>query len=191
MVCPEIVLNFIKYVAFGLIILYALDQNKSIMHYVQRGVMIGGGMIMIEYIIQNICRDMRENFTTGPNINEEEEMEMIDKENMVEPEINRANEEAISGLNDLVDESAAVEHDVLLEEQLEKEIMQEDLEDMKQEETNKEPEYSYSYVHPDAMKLPEIRLPKCIQDNPCNVCPIIMGGTSDFMHVKPKPIKNC
>ena len=54
-------------------------------------------------------------------------------------------------------------------------------------------EYGYSFVHPDAMKLPEIRIPKCIGDKSCSVCPVMMGGTADLMQVEPrkKPIAGC
>lgn len=181
MKCPKIVLNFIKYVAFGLCILYVLDQNKSTPYYLQKSIMIGSGMILVEYIIQNICRDMKENFTTGPGIEEEEEIEPIIPE--VKKETETETETSENGLADLMDETAAMEQEIMEEDEMEEAM----------EEKKPKIEYGYSFVHPDAMKLPEVRIPRCIQDNPCNVCPTVMGGTADLMQVKPvkKPIAGC
>jgi hypothetical protein len=189
--CPDMVLNLIKYIAFGLCILYALDQNKKLNYYLQRCTMIGFSMVFVEYVIKSVCRDVKENFTTGPGQigEEEEDMEEIIENEMptsstTGPEI-KSNED--EELNKLVDES-------IKDMQLENEIMEED--DMMEEkmvEEKQKIEYGYSFVHPDAMKLPEVRIPRCIQDNPCNVCPVMMGGTADLMQVKPrkKPIAGC
>lgn len=172
MKCPEIILIAIKYIAFGICILYVIDSTKNTNYYLQKGIMIGSGMVLIEYLVMNICKDVRENFTTGPNgLGNEEDIEE-DIEMSMETDMNIKEEE----MNvELIDESSPMK--------LEKEIMDEDMIEENVEEEQKI-EYGYSFVHPSAMKLPEVRIPKCIQDNPCNVCPIMMGGTADFLQVK-------
>lgn len=188
--CPDMVLNLIKYITFGLCILYALDQNKKLNYYLQRSVMIGCSMVFVEYIIKNICRDVKENFTTGPGLEEEDDeddeiIEMPTSSGVRTNEEDRDDEE----LNKLVDESM---RDMQIENEIMEDDEQEEMIENKKEETQKI-EYGYSFVHPDAMKLPEVRIPRCIQDNPCNVCPVMMGGTADLMQVKPikKPIPGC
>lgn len=184
MQCPSIILNFIKYIALGLCIIYIMDSKQELMFYLQKGSLIGICMIFVEYVVGNICRDIKENFTTGPGIEEGmEEQEMIQTQNMEEP---------ISTVEEKSEEEKLIEDgdeykNLLDESTIYREQEQEGLDE------EQVIEYGYSYVHPDAMKLPEVRLPKCIQDNPCNVCPIMMGGTNDLLEVKPrkKPIAGC
>lgn len=178
--CPQIVLNFIKYLAFSLSILYTLDQNKQLKYYLERSIIIGACMVVVEYLIKNICRDVKEKFTTtGPGISEED-----DEGEMLKEEVKDDKKEDEQELNKLIEES-------MKEMDNEKEKIEEDIEEDMDE--KQEIEYGYSYVHPDAMKLPEIRLPKIIQNNECSVCPIMMGGTADLLEIKPrkKPIKGC
>lgn len=181
MKCPEIVLNAIKYIAFGICILYVIDSSKSTNYYLQKGIMIGGGMVVIEYIIKNICRDVRENFTTGPNglSNEEDNLESKIEEVPIVPMAPKE----IKIDKELLDESSNIEKEIMEEDMT---IENENIDDEKQV-----IEYGYSFVHPSAMKLPEVRIQKCLQDNPCNVCPVMMGGTADLMQVKPtkKPVE--
>ncbi len=195
--CPQMVLNFIKYLAFGLCILYVVDSNKNLEYYFQKGGLIGIGMVLVEYLLTNICRDMRENFTSLDTVGEEKPIESaIPSVSTDTPDVANTDTEAKSetkpventivpavpakedeDLNKMVDESI-----------LEKEIMNE--EPIESNEQNIE--YGYSFVHPSAMKLPVIRIPKCIQDSECNVCPVMMGGTADLMQVKPtKKPKEC
>lgn len=163
--CSNIILNLIKYTIFGICILYTIEQNKETMYYIQRGGIIGVCMIFVEYIIENICRDIRENFTTSSDIS--------DISDISEENLEKIIDEEDKNLEKIVDQE-----EKLVDEDLEpKQII----------------EYGYSFVHPDAMKLPEVRLPKCIQEKECSVCPVMIGGTSDLMQVKPrkKPIAGC
>jgi hypothetical protein len=177
--CPDMVLNLVKYIVFGLCILYALDQNKNMNYYIQRSLMIGCGMVFAEYVIKSVCRDIKENFT--PNMTTEPDMQEEGGE-----------EKLTSGPGISEEDNEDEELEQLVDESIENEIIKEDnQEEMMEEKQNIE--YGYSFVHPDAMKLPEVRIPRCIQDNPCNVCPVMMGGTADLMQVKPvkKPIAGC
>lgn len=179
--CPKMILNLIKYVAFGICILYAVNQNRDMIHYIQKGGMIGGGMVIIEYLIENICRDVRENFTTGPGISDEEGTE----EGMTEQPTPMMEMNEDEELDKLIEESMDEE---MMENEMVKQVNEE--EEMKE---GQKIEYGYSFVHPDAMKLPEVRIPKCLQEMECSVCPVMMGGTADLMQVKPvkKPIAGC
>lgn len=190
--CPEMVLNLIKYIAFGLCILYVLDSNKSMEYYLQKGGMIGIGMVLVEYLIKNICRDMRENFTSGPDGVEGEEGEEI-KELMTPIDTSSSETPTVTTMPPKDDEED-LDLDKMIDESIEDMKIEKDImeEETQEQEEKQKIEYGYSFVHPSAMKLPEIRIPKCIQDNPCNVCPVMMGGTADLMQVKPsKKPKEC
>ena len=193
MKCPEMVLNLIKNIAFGLCILYAMDQNKDMMYYLQKGTMIGGCMILVEYVIRNICRDVRENFTSGPNGIGDEEDEtpvMTPVSTPTQPMEEEVMETTAMPMEE--NPTTMTEEDKEIQQLIDESMEMEEQEQEEQEEKQKI-EYGYSFVHPDAMKLPEVRIPKCLQDNPCNVCPVMMGGTADLMTVKPrkKPIAGC
>jgi hypothetical protein len=159
-----LLLNFVKYMIFSICILYSIKKDNDIQYYLQTSFLISLSMIIAEYLLDSISRDVRENFSTTD--------EMVDK---------KLNQQ----LDDLIKQRG--EMDKMVEQNLlETEILKEE-----QEQEQEQEESRYSYVHPDALKLPEIRIPRCIQDTKCNVCPVMLGDAYMSVPRVKKPIAGC
>ena len=171
MKCSVLLLNFVKYMIFSMCILYSIKMDNDIQYYLQTSFLISLSMIIAEYLLDSICRDVRENFST---------------EDMVDKKLNQQ-------LDDLIKQRG--EMDKMIEQNLlEAEILKEDkhvVEEQQEQEQEQQEESRYSYVHPDALKLPEIRIPRCIQDTKCNVCPVMLGDAYMSVPRVKKPIAGC
>ncbi len=181
--CNKIVLNAIKYIVYALCILYVLDGTKSTTFYLQKSMLIGSGMILIDYMIKNICRDIRENFddqmtTPMTTPTEMTTTPMTTPTEMTTTPMTTPTEMTTTPMTTPTERTLTTSESETIK-------TDEQFKNRQIELGEQKIEYGYSFVHPSAMKLPEIRIPKCIQDTaPCNVCPIMMGGTADLLQVK-------